>query len=107
MASDPLALIRECISSGKVLWTYHVTMRLRERRLTSDLLIAAVATLEIIEEYPEDKYLPSYLVRAEVPEFVFHAVIAVDAAGDNIRVVTMYRPGPQKWNDDGRSRRLA
>jgi hypothetical protein len=36
-------------------------VRLQERRLTGDALREAAATLEIIEEYSHDKYLPSYL----------------------------------------------
>jgi hypothetical protein len=105
--SDPLAFIRDCISSGRVRWTYHVTMRLHERRLTGEMLRQAVGTFEIIEEYPRDKYLPSFLMRGEVPEFVFHALIAADLEGDNVRVVTMYLPDPDQWDSGGRVRRIA
>jgi hypothetical protein len=56
-------------------------------------------------EYPHDKYLPSYLLRGEVPEFVFHALVATDIEGDNIRVVTMYLPDSGQWDEDGRLRR--
>jgi hypothetical protein len=80
-------------------------MRLQERRLTGDALREAAATLEIIEEYPHDKYLPSYLLRGEVPAFVFHALVATDIEGDNIRVVTMYLPDSGQWDEDGRLRR--
>jgi hypothetical protein len=92
-----LDFIKSCISSEKVRWTYHVAMRLQERRLTGDVLRQAVSTLEMIEEYPHDKYLPSFLLRGEGPEFVFHALIATDAEGDNVRVVTMYLPDAHQW----------
>jgi hypothetical protein len=82
-------------------------MRLQERRLNSEALRKAVATFEIIEEYPGDKYLPSFLLRGEVPEFVFHALVATDLEGDNVRVVTMYLPDPAQWNEEGRVRRVA
>jgi hypothetical protein len=64
-------------------------MRLQERRLTGRALGEAAETLEIVEAYPKDKYLPSFLLRGEVSEFVFHALVAMDLEGDNIRVVTM------------------
>jgi hypothetical protein len=80
-------------------------MRLQERRLTGDVLRKAASTLEIIEEYPKDKYLPSVLLRGEVPEFVFHALVATDIEGDNIRVVTMYLPDSEQWLDGARLRR--
>ena len=82
-------------------------MRLQERRLTGRALSEAVEILEIVEEYPKDKYLPSFLLRGEVPEFVFHALVATDLEGDNIRVVTMYVPAPLEWEQDGRVRRIA
>jgi len=75
--------------------------------LTGDLLRRAGATLEIIEEYPQDKYLPSFLLRGEVAEFVFHVLVATDVEGDNIRVVTMYLPDPAQWDEGGRFRRAA
>jgi hypothetical protein len=105
ITGEPLAFIRACISAERVRWTYHVTMRLQERRLTGDALREAAATLEIIEEYPHDKYLPSYLLRGEVPAFVFHALVATDIGGDNIRVVTMYLPDSGQWDEDGCLRR--
>ena len=82
-------------------------MRLQERRLNSELLRKAIDTFEIIETYPRDKYLPSFLLRGEAPEFVFHALVATDLAGDNVRVVTMYLPDPERWDENGRLRRLA
>jgi hypothetical protein len=49
---EPLAFIKDCIVWGRIHWTYHVTMRLQERRLTGEVLRKALATLEIIESYP-------------------------------------------------------
>ncbi|MGA2714576.1 MAG: DUF4258 domain-containing protein [Bryobacteraceae bacterium] len=82
-------------------------MRLQERRLNGEVLSRAVATFEIIETYANDKYLPSFLLRGEVSEFVFHALVATDIEGDNVRVVTMYLPDPEQWDENGRFRRTA
>jgi len=65
----------------------------------------AAATLEILEAYPHDKYLPSFLVRGESEGFVFHAQIATDVEGENIRIVTMYTPDPAQWEEGLRLRR--
>jgi len=48
-------------------------MRLQQRSLRSELLMKGVRSLEIIEAYPEDKYLPSFLVRGEWEGRSFHA----------------------------------
>ena len=46
--------------------------------------------------YPEDKYLPSYLVYAMVGDEVFHVLFAVDVPAAAITcVITAYRPDPE------------
>ena len=80
-------------------------MRLRQRALSRDIILSAVGSYEIIEEYPEDKYLPSYLIRAENGELVFHVQIATDIISENVRIVTTYIPEPSLWEEDFRRRR--
>jgi hypothetical protein len=101
----PLKFIQECVLAGNVRWTYHVTMRLEKRAISAGILRNAVASFEVIEAYPNDKYLPSYLVRAEWQGDVIHAHIATDVEDHNVRVVTMYVPNPAEWNEDFRIRR--
>jgi len=47
-------------------------MRLQQRGLDAQALRNAIDSLEIIEAYPEDKYLPSFLLRGEANGAVFH-----------------------------------
>ena len=70
------------------------------------MLRDTLATLEIIEAYPQDKYLPSFLLRGESGGTVFHVQIATDMEGENIRVVTMYIPDPGEWDEGLRCRRI-
>jgi hypothetical protein len=81
-------------------------MRLQQRGLTAATLHETMETLEIIEAYPRDKYLPSFLLRGDSGGSVFHAQIATDVEGDNIRVVTIYIPDPDEWDEGFRSRRV-
>ena len=101
----PLEFIRECVSSGQIRWTYHVSMRLQQRSLRAEMLVAAVASFEVIESYAEDKYLPSFLVRGEAQGVVFHVQIATDVSSRNVRIVTMYLPQPDEWDESLRVRR--
>ena len=80
-------------------------MRLQQRGLTAGMIRNAMATLEILEAYPQDKYLPGFLVRGESEGCVFHAHIATDVEGENIRIVTMYTPDPNEWDERLRFRR--
>lgn len=82
-------------------------MRLRQRKLNAEALREAVSTFEVVESYPQDKYLPSFLLRGEARGVVFHAHVATDVEGSNVRVVTMYTPSPDEWDNDGRIRRIA
>ena len=99
---DPLSFIRWCVREGKIYWTYHVNMRLAGRFLTRHEILNAVDSYEIIESYPEDKYLPSYLVLAATS---FHVQFATDVEGDNVRIVTAYRPNLSEWESDLKTRR--
>ena len=100
---NPVEFIRRCVREGKVYWTYHVNMRLAGRFLTRDEILNAVESYEIVESYPQDKYLPSYLVLGASS---FHVQFAVDVEGENVRVVTAYRPDPDEWEPDLKTRRL-
>jgi hypothetical protein len=102
----PLEFIRECLLRREIRWTYHVTMRLKQRSLGSDILVKGADSLEIIESYQDDKYLPSFLLRGEFETRAFHVQIAADVEAGNVRVVTMYIPAPEEWDSEFRTRRV-
>jgi len=100
-AVDPLEFIQRCVRMRKLFWTYHVNMRLERRYITREEILSEVDSYAIIESYPDDKYLPSHLVAATR----FHVLFAIDAEGDNVRVVTAYRPDPDEWEPPDYRRR--
>lgn len=104
---NPLEFIRKCIGEKKILWTYHVNMRLEKRSVTREMIMASIAEMRIIEEYVEDKYFPSYLLLAHYGDICYHVLIAVDLAGDNVRVVTAYLPNSDKWGPGYKTRRMS
>lgn len=74
-----------------------ISICVKERCITREQIVASIANYEIIEEYPEDKYLPSYLIYSRHHSSVFHILFAIDFEGDNVRVVTAYTPDPAEW----------
>jgi hypothetical protein len=80
-------------------------MRLSGRFITRESILGAVDTLELVEAYPDDKYLPSYLVLGRADPDTFHVLVAVDVEGDNVRIVTAYRPDVGEWLEDLKTRR--
>lgn len=102
---EPLQFIRRCVIHKKVFWTYHVNMRLKGRFISRDAILNSHDSYEIIAEYPKDKYCPSYLIRSEYFDDIFHILFALDVSADNIRVVTAYRPTLGQWEEGFRIRR--
>ena len=105
MNTDVLEFIKSCIRRRRIHWTYHVNMRLGERFIPREAVLSSVDTYEIIEEYPKDKYLPSYLIYAEYEAQPIHIQIVIDMGDDNIRIVTTYKPTLDRWERDFKTRR--
>lgn len=106
LPEDPVAFIQACVRGRRILWTYHVNLRLKGRFVPRQILLDAVDSYEIIESYPDDKYLPSYLVLARLSGDAIHVLFATDVTGDNVRVVTAYRPSLDEWDEDLKTRRV-
>ncbi len=88
-----------------MIWTYHVNMRLRTKGISRTSIVGSVDAYEIIESYPEDKYLPSYLIYTDHVGDHFHVLFATDMENENIRIVTTYRPSELEWLPDLKTRR--
>ena len=88
-----------------ILWTYHVNLRLKGRSVSRQTILDAVDSYEVVEAYPDDKYLPSYLLLARPAGDAIHVLFATDVEGDNVRVVTAYRSSPDEWEGDLKTRR--
>ena len=82
-----------------------MNLRLKGRFVSRQTILDAVDLYEMVESYPDDKYLPSYLMVARLTEDAIHVLFATDVRGDNVRIVTAYRPSPDEWEDDLKTRR--
>ncbi|MEE8484780.1 MAG: DUF4258 domain-containing protein, partial [Nitrospinota bacterium] len=92
LPNEPLEFIRRCVAERKILWTYHVNMRMKDRFISREMLIESAQSYEIIEEYSQDKYYPSYLVLGRHEKSVFHALFGVDVY--NYERAGYYRVSP-------------
>ena len=88
-----------------MVWTYHVNMRLRIKRISRTAITGSIGDYEIIESYPDDKYLPSYLMYTEYASERYHILFATDVEYENVRIVTAYRPSNIEWLLDSKTRR--
>ena len=102
---NPLAFNQDCVRRKRIFWTHHVNMGLQGRSISREAILAAVEQYDLVESYPGDKYLPSYLILAPESTEAFHILFATDVSGDNVRVVTAYRPDSAEWLPDLKTRR--
>ena len=94
--------ITELVESGEILISHHARIRMFERNVSTDELIAIISLGEIIEEYPDDEPCPSVLIMGFINAVAYHTVIAV--CRDHIRVITVYIPEQDKWIEYSRRR---
>ena len=98
--------IRKLTRLDRIAFRRHSILRMRQRGIDVDDVKNALLSCKIIEEYPEDRPMPSFLTmgytRTEEP---LHIVIAVDNEDNMLWVITVYRPDPNEW-ESGFTRRI-
>lgn len=95
--------IAKLIESGDILISHHARVRMFERNVSTDDLIAIILSGEIIEKYPDDEPCPSVLIMGFIDTTAYHTVVGL--CEDHIRVITVYIPEDDKWIEYRRRRK--
>ena len=96
--------LRLLVDQGNLLWQQHCLERMQERDISTADVLSALATGEIIEEYPTDYPHPSCLVMGtSVEESPLHVVAGTD--GDKVYLITAYVPNADVFEEDLKTRR--
>lgn len=82
-----------------------MNMRMIGRYIPRQIVLDSMQHYEIIEEYPDDKCLLSYLVFSKYQDKVFHVLFAVDVEENNVRIITVYYPSLNEWEEGYKTRR--
>ena len=89
--------IREKIFQGQFEFSKHAVDQSILRHIQVKHLREAIATGEIIEDYPDDKYGPSYLIfgftAAQKP---LHVQCSYPSR-PTLKIITLYQPDPLLW----------
>lgn len=91
--------IRQKINQGQFEFSRHAVDQSIIRRISVQELREAVATGEIIEDYPDDKYGPSCLIFGFT---LAHRPVHIQCSYPSrplIKIVTLYEPDPSRWLD--------
>lgn len=99
-----LAAIAGAISGGQYRYTVHGAQQRIARRIHRDEIEDAIASGEIIEDYPGHHYGPACLILGRTREGrPLHILCSVRSMVD---IITVYEPDPTEWEADLRVRRF-
>ena len=106
IASDmDVVRIRRLLAAGRFEFTHHAFRRAVERNISENEIRETGATVQLIEDYPDDKYAPSCLLlgytRLNRP---LHLQVTL-MAGSRVRIITLYQPNEAEWKEKYSSRR--
>ena len=97
--------IQKKIAAEQFEFSKHAVDQSIIRRISVQELREAIASGEIIEDYPEDKYGPSCLIygrtRADRP---LHVQCSYPSR-TRVKIITVYKPDPARWIDFKQRRR--
>ena len=76
-----------------------------ERKVSGKRVREALEMGETIEDYSAEMPEPSHLILGFQGKRPFHVVTSENPQENQITVITVYLPDPNKWNKDSKSRR--
>lgn len=98
--SKILHQIRDYASQQRIRFKKHALIRVIERNIRIIEVKQSLNNCTIIESYPNDLPLPSYLVAGfSEDRKVLHIVVALDSQEQYIWIITVYEPNRDKWDD--------
>jgi len=92
--------LRVLCNNQRLIITQHCIKRMMERGIELIEIKQAIAKGEVIEDYPDDYPYPSCLILGEG----IHIVAGI--GDDMLWLITAYRPDPDQWSDDLKTRRV-
>ena len=96
--------LRALNSPEHIAITEHARQRLVERGISVRDIIRCIDTGEIVKQYEDDRPFPSCLILgADVGGEHIHTVVSHDS--DWIYLITAYRPDPDVWEPDFKTRK--
>src|SRR2546425_2442150 len=91
--------VRKQLVAGDFEFSRHAFRRAVERNISEQEIREAGAQIEIIEDYPEEKYPPSALLLGfTAAGRPLHFQVSF-AEMDLTKIITMYEPNPNEWLD--------
>ena len=81
-------------------FTRHAIQKMFQRNVTKSEIDNVISKGQIIEEYPKDSPLPSFLLLGFNDNRPLHIVIAFNKSDYVCIIVTVYEPDSRLWKDN-------
>ena len=94
-----VADIRARLVEGRFEFSRHAFRRAVERNISEDEIRQAGSGIEVIEDYPDDKYSPSCLVGGVTERGRPLHMQVCYTAPEMLKIVTIYEPESGQWVD--------
>lgn len=83
----------------------HAVQRMFERRIKTEAVISVVQNGEVIAKYDNDTPFPSVLMCGDYGDIKLHVVVGFDKESDTARIITVYVPSLDLWEDGYKTRK--
>ena len=91
--------IRSKVAAGDYENSLHTNSRRYERDITCEEILQVIASGEVIEDYPNDKYGPSCLILGYTDTGRVLHVQCSYPTRELVKIITVYEPLPSRWVD--------
>ncbi len=92
--------IHDLAEKDRIAFKKHTVLRMRQRNISADEVKESLANGKIIEDYPEDRPLPSQLISGYTQQKrPIHTVVAVDREEKMLWIITVYEPNLEEWHE--------
>lgn len=104
MEMKTIAEIQRQITAGEFVFSRHALKRVVERNISEAEIRQAGAKIEVLEDYPADKYSPSGLLLGfTAAGRPLHFQVSY-AKSDVTKIITIYEPDPNEWTEHRKRR---
>jgi len=93
------------VNNPKIIFRVHAVQRMFERNISVKKVSQALQSGETIEDYSGEMQEPSRLILGSPGTRPLHVVVSENPERNEITVITVYIPNPDKWNKDFKSRK--
>lgn len=91
--------IQSKVQQGQFEFSKHAVDQSILRRISVKEMREAIASSQVIEDYPDDKYGPSCLVFGLTETNRPLHIQCSHPSRPLIKIITLYKPGPDEWVD--------